>query len=203
MAYDVIIVMSTFRGIYMKVKKGDYGYLKNRKTKALIGVFAMVVIALIIFIVGLYLNKMSNRNVFTIIAVLFVLPGAKFLVRFIITFPYQSVDKQMYERAKTHTDGKMQLYTDMLITSSEKIMYLAFIAVGNREVIALTGDKKQDTSYIKKYLSDGVNNWGEDYKVKVLENEKSFFRDIDSVATQDVNEEEEKNVKSYLISLVV
>ena len=97
----------------------------------------------------------------------------------------------------------MQLYTDMLITSSEKIMYLAFIAVGNREVIALIGDKKQDISYIKKYLSDGVNNWGEGYKVKVLENEKSFFKYIDNIAIQDANEEDEKNVKSYLISLVV
>lgn len=187
----------------MKVKKGDYGYLNNRKKRALIGVFAMIVAALAVFIIGLLLNKMSNRNIFSVIAVLFVLPGAKFLVRFIVTFPYYSMDMPMYERAKKHTDGKMELYSDMLITSSEKIMYLGFIAIGNKCVVALLGNGKQEIAYIRKYLSDGVRNWGEGYKVKVFEDEKSFLKEIDSIKTEDVNEEEEQNVKSYLISLVV
>lgn len=187
----------------MKIQKGDYGYFKNRKKKALIGVVAMIVAGIAVFIIGLFLNKMSNRNIFTIIAVLFVLPGAKFLVRFIIMFPYHSVDKQLYERAKKYTDGKMQLYVDMLITSSERVMYLQFIAVGNKKVIALVGNEKQETAYITKYLNDGVKNWGEGYKVKVLENEKSFFKEINSITIQDVDKEEEKNVKSYLTSLVV
>ncbi|HBA97112.1 MAG TPA: hypothetical protein DCZ23_03290 [Lachnospiraceae bacterium] len=188
----------------MKVQKGDYGYLKNRKTRALIGIAAMIAAGLAVFIAGLFLNKMSHRNIFTIIAVLFVLPGAKFLVRFIVTFPYHPVDRQLYEQAKKHTDAKkMQLYTDMVITSSEKVMYLKFAAVGSKHVIALTGNEKQETAYIRKYLNDGVNNWGSNYKVKVLETEKSFFKEIDSISVQDASKEEEKNVQSYLISLIV
>lgn len=187
----------------MKVKKGDYGYLNNRKKKALIGVFAMIALGLAVFIIGLFLNKMSNRNIFSVIAVLFVLPGAKFLVRFIVTFPYHSMDMKIYEKVKKHTDEKMELYSDMIITSSEKIMYLGFIAVGNKYVVALLGNEKQEIEYIRKYLSDGVRNWGEGYKVKIFEDEKSFLKEIDSIKTEDVNEEEERNVKSYLLSLVV
>lgn len=182
---------------------GDYRYLENRKKKALIGVFVMIASGLAVFIIGLLLNKMSNRNIFSVVAVLFVLPGAKFLVRLIVTFPYHSVDRQTYERAKKHTDGKMVLYTDMLITSSEKVMYLSFIAVGNNHVVALLGNGKQEVAYIRKYLSDGIKNWGEGYKVKVLEDEKAFLKEIDSIKSEDVNKEEEQNVKSYLTSLVV
>ncbi len=97
----------------------------------------------------------------------------------------------------------MQLYADMLVTSSEKVMLLDFIAVGNKYVIALASSKNQEIQYIKKYLSDGVHNWGDSYKVKVLDNEKNFLREIDNVTPQETDEEEEANVKSYLTSLVV
>ncbi|MFG6329401.1 MAG: hypothetical protein K1W06_08035 [Lachnospiraceae bacterium] len=187
----------------MKIQKGDYGYINNRKKKALTGVVLMVASGLAVFIAGLLLNKMSNRNIFSVIAVLFVLPGAKYLVRFIITFPYHSSDRKTYDKIKEHTNSKMQLYADMLITSSEKIMFLDFIAAGNKYVIALASSKNQDIQYIKKYLSDGVHNWGDGYKVKVLDNEKNFLREIDNVKIQETDKEEEANVKSYLTSLVV
>jgi len=187
----------------MKVQRGSYGYLRNRKRNALIGVIAMAAAGIAVFITGLLLNDMSNQNVFTIAAVLFVLPGAKFLVRFIVAFPYHPADRQAYDRVKEHSDGKLQVYADMLVTSPEKVMYLEFIVIGSRHVIALAGSKKQDIPYIRKYLSDGVNNWGDSYKVKVLDNEKSFLREIDSIKVQDVNKEEEQKVKSYIISLVV
>ncbi len=191
------------RGTNMKIQKGGYGYINSRKKKALTGVILMVAAGLAVFITGLLLNKMSNRNIFSVIAVLFVLPGAKYLVRFIITFPYHSADRETYNRIKGHTDGKMQLYADMLVTSSEKIMFLDFIAVGNKYVIALASSKNQEIQYIKKYLSDGVHNWGDGYKVKVLDNEKNFLREIDNIKIQETDEEEEINVKSYLTSLVV
>ena len=120
-----------------------------------------------------------------------------------MAFPYHSVDKQLYNKAKEHTGNKMQLYADMLITSPEKVMYLEFIAVGSKPIVALATGKKQEIQYIRKYLSDGVANWGEGYKVKILDNEKSFLREIDNVAVQEADEEEEANVKSYITSLVV
>lgn len=187
----------------MKIQKGDYGYINSRKKRALAGVIVMAAAGIAVFIAGLLLNKMSNRNIFSVIAVLFVLPGAKYLVRFIITFPYQQSSKESYNKARKHTGTKMQLYTDMLVTSSEKIMFLDFIAIGNKHVIVLAGSKKQEIPYIKKYLSDGVNNWGDGYKVKVLDNEKSFLREVDNVVVQEVDKEEEAKVKSYIISLVV
>lgn len=187
----------------MKIQKGDYGYINSRKRRALAGVCAMAVAGIAVFIAGLLLNKMSNRNIFSVMAVLFVLPGAKYLVRFIVTFPYHPASQESYNKAKEHTGTKMQLYSDMLVTSSEKVLFLDFIAIGNKHVIALSGSKKQEIPYIRKYLSDGVSNWGDGYKVKVFDNEKSFLREIDNVVVQEVDKEEEDKVKSYITSLVV
>lgn len=187
----------------MKIKRGDFGYIKAKKRRSLTGTLLMVLIGVVIFLAGLFLNKMSNRNVFTVIAVLFVLPGAKFLVAYIVTFPYQSVSRERYDKVSKLLPEGMTLYTDLVITSAEKVMNLDFIAIGNGQVIGLTGPKKQELSYIRKYLTKGVQNWGEGYKVKIVDSEKTFLKELTRVELCEMDEEEEDNVKSYFTSLIV
>lgn len=187
----------------MKIQRGEFGYIKERRKKALIGVIVMILIGVAIFVIGLLLNKMSNRNVFTVLAVTMALPGAKFLVRYIITFPYHSVEKERYDKIASAVPEQMELYTDLVITSPEKIMHLDFAVVGNGQVIGLLGDGKQEISYVRKYLTTGVHNWGSDYKVKILDSEKTFLGELTKVEPCEVDEEEENRVKSYLLSLIV
>lgn len=187
----------------MRVKRGDFGYIRSKKRRALFGTLLMIVIGIAVFVLGLLLNKMSNKNVFTIVAVLFTLPGAKFLVAYIVTFPYQSVNRERYDKAMGVLPENMTLYTDLVITSSEKVMHLDFAAVGNGQVIGLTGPKKQDISYIRKYLTNGVQNWGRGYKVKIVDNEKTFLGELARVEPCEVDEKEEKEVKSFLTALIV
>lgn len=187
----------------MKMQRGDFGYIRARKKKALFGTLFMAAIGVAVFLTGLFLNKMSNRNIFTVLAVLFVLPGAKYLVAYIVTFPYCSVEKSRYDKVKKVLPEKMQLYTDLVITSAEKIMHLDFIAVGNGQVIGLLGEGKQELSYVRKYLTDGVHNWGSGYKVKIVDSEKTFFGELSKVEPCEMDEEEESHVKSYIVSLIV
>jgi len=187
----------------MKVQRGEFGYIKARKKRALLGTILMALLGIAVFLAGLFLNKMSNRNIFTVIAVLFVLPGAKYLVAYIVTFPYRSVGKERYEKVRQVLPERMKLYTDLVITSPEKVMHLDFAAVGNGHVICLLGQRKQEISYVRKYLTDGVHNWGSSYKVKIVESEKTFLGELASVKPCEVDEEEEQHVKSYLTSLIV
>ena len=187
----------------MKISRGELGYLEYKKKKALMGAVIMAVVGIIVFLVGYFLNDMSNRNVFTVLSVLFVLPGTKFLVAFIVAFPYHTVGREKYDKVKKHVGEDMELYTDLVITSSEKVMSLDFIVVGNNQVIGLTRDKKVEISYIRKYLTEGVANWGDNYKVKIMESEKLFLNELDNVKNTDVDKEQEENVKSYITSLIV
>jgi len=187
----------------VKVRKGDRGYIEAKKKRSIIFTLLMALFGVIVFLVGYFLNDMSNKNIFTVIAVLFALPGAKFLVGFIVVFPYHSVSKERYDKVSRHVGEGMQLYTDLVITSTEKVMELDFAAIGNNQVICLVGKAGQDIGYIRKYLSGGVANWGSGYKVKVVDSEKIFINELDCVSKAEIDEEEEENVKSYLTSLIV
>ena len=57
-----------------KLERGEYGYLKQRKNRALFGTFLMVLIGFAIFGFGLLLNKMEATNIFTVIASFFSSP---------------------------------------------------------------------------------------------------------------------------------
>ncbi|MCD7825610.1 MAG: hypothetical protein LUH14_06595 [Clostridiaceae bacterium] len=187
----------------MNKKRGEFGYLKAKKKKSLLGTFAMALAGFVIFFLGLFLNDMSKQNIFTIIAVLFVLPGAKFLVGYIVVFPYHAVSKERFDRVKEKMPENAQLYTDMVITSAEKVMHLDFAVVGNGQVIALTGPEKQDLAYVRNYLTKGVHNWGTEYKVKILDSEKRFLLEVSAMQVKEADKTEEDRVKSFLISLVV
>ena len=72
-----------------KLERREYGYLAQKKRSALFHTVLMVLIGLVIFVVGLLLNKMEARNVFTIAAICMVLPAAKSFVSVIVLFPYK------------------------------------------------------------------------------------------------------------------
>ena len=112
-----------------KLERGQYGYLKQRKQKALYGTFLMVLIGVAIFVLGLLLNKMEATNLFTVIAVCMVMPAAKYFVSYVVLFPYKPMDAETKERLDSYAkDGDNVLY-DVVFTSSEKVMHLDCIYV--------------------------------------------------------------------------
>ena len=176
----------------MKAKRGDFGYINNRKKRTLTIAIIYSAISIGIYVLGLVLNHMSRQNLFTVIAVV---------------FPYHSVTEEQYQKVQKALPERMELMTDLVITSSEKIMHLNFLAVGNGRVIGVLGNGKQELSYVREYLSKGVANWGTQYKVQIVEKQAMFLQElarIDSISecTED-QEEELEHVKSYLRSLIV
>lgn len=188
------------------LEKGTFQYINRRKKRTVLMALGILLVAVLIFVVGLLLNKMSRANIFTVLAILCVLPWAKQVVALVVLFPYQSVSKERFDKVKKTLDSypseEVELMTDMVITSQDKVMQLDFAVVGYGQVIALVGKKGQDIAYIRKYLTDGVHNWG-DYKVKILDSEKLFLHEIEDIKVQETDQEEAANVKSYLHSLLV
>ena len=160
----------------MKVsKRGEFNYINTRKKRIILMAILIVAIAVGIFVIGLLLNKMDKANIFTVVAVCAVLPWAKQIVALVVLFPYHSVSRERYDKVKEATPENVTLYTDLVITSTEKIMNLDFAVVGYGRVIALLGKEGQDMKYIREYLAKGVSNCS-DYKVKLVNSEKAFRR---------------------------
>lgn len=186
-----------------KKEKGGYGYIGHRKKVYLLQSFLYVLIGIIIFLGGFLAFKRDAKNVCTMLAILMVLPFAKSMVEFVVLFPFHSPSKEAFERVKKMDLDGMELYSDLVITSSEKVMNLDFLVEGKGTVIGLAGKKGQDVRYIDEYLTKGIRNWGADYNVKILGDEKKFMSALENIKPHEVTDIERKHVVSYIKSLIV
>lgn len=158
-----------------EIEKGCVGYIKKKKRRQLLLVVLMVVIGAVMFITGLFLNKFSKANLCTVLAILMVLPAAKFLVLFIVMFPYKSVPEIRVKNVKNLVCENAIVMADMVITSSEKVMNLDFVVITDNQVLCVTGKAKQDASYIENYLKQSfADNKLDGFTVKVFDDNKQF-----------------------------
>jgi hypothetical protein len=187
------------------LEKGTYGYIHRQKKRKITGIVLIFFLAVGIYLAGLFLNKMEQANIFTVFAILCVLPWAKQVVGLVVLFPYHSVSGERYEKMQKQVVCRKEtekLYADLVITSPDKVMNLDFLFLGTGYVVALVGKKGQDISYIRQYLSHGVHQWG-DFSVKVVESEKMFVAEANKPGKDPVDTEEIHRVDSYLRSLMV
>lgn len=78
----------------MKIRKGDYGYIRREKKKRLLVTLGLFVLPAIVFIVGLVLADGNKSNIFTVVAVVGCLPGCRAAVGFIMMVMQSQWTKQ-------------------------------------------------------------------------------------------------------------
>lgn len=188
-----------------KPERGEYGYLKQRKQKALAGTFLMVLIGVAIFVTGLLLNKMEVRNLFTVIAVCMVIPAAKYLVSYVVLFPYKPIPAEVKERLASYAkDGDTVLY-DEVFTSSEKVMHLDCIYVTGHQIIGYTSRKKDNVQIISEYFKKELKLRGISYAVYIATEEKQIKdrMKLRGEETAEVSTEAKEEVLSMLRTFTV
>lgn len=165
----------------------------------------LILVAVLIYVIGLLANKMSSTNIFTVFAILCVLPWAKQVVALVVFFPFHSVEKERYEAMKKAVEQMNQeehvFYTDLVITSTEKIMNLDFLLIGAGCVIVRIGKKGQNVGYIADYLKKGAGSQG-DYVVVMTEEDEDFEKALRELDPTGKNEDFKK-VDEYICSLMV
>ena len=157
-----------------KLERGQYGYLKEKKQKSLVGTFLMVLIGIAIFITGLLLNKMEATNVFTVIAICMVMPAAKYFVSYVVLFPYKPTCKETKERLDSYArEGDTVLY-DVVFTSSEKVMHLDLIYVTGHQLVGYTSRAKDNVQVIQDYFKKELKLRCISYAVYIATEEKQI-----------------------------
>ena len=157
-----------------KPERGQYGYLKVKKQKALTGTFLMVLIGVVIFVVGLLLNKMETTNVFTVIAICMVMPAAKYFVSYVVLSPYQSTGLETKERLDSYAKQGDTILYDVVFTSSEKVMHLDCIYVTGHQIIGYTSRTKDNVQFIQEHLKKELKLRGLSYAVYIAAEEKQI-----------------------------
>lgn len=186
------------QGVYMK--KGTYGYIKKKKIFQLGLSIGLLLIAIIIYVIGYYLNNEQKNNVFTIIAVLMVLPASKAFTSFIVVAPFKTVSLEKMKEVEKYITSDSILLTDLVLTSTEKVMNLDFMFITEDNIIGITKKEKQDINYIENYLSKVMKNQDYHCHVKIFSDYKTFINRISTIDGNTSNKTVLENMKNYILT---
>lgn len=169
-----------------KYNKFEKGYLTYRKNKLFLNIALNVLSAVIIFIAGLLLNKMQPRNIFSVLALLFVLPVGRSLATYFILLPYKEIKGEFLSRAEDNIKDKGILLYSPVFTSAENVMHLDLIAVfkgrilGYKEKSGKSGrneyDYKKKTDAAKAYIDKHLKNQGRGDNIVVFDDIDKFIK---------------------------
>lgn len=186
-----------------RIERCEYGRINAEKKKNIIGALAMVAIGVAIFVLGLCLNKFEKTNIFTVVAILFVLPMARYLTTVIVLLPYKTPDKSLYEKVKGAAPEGSVVFPDYVFTSGERAMGMSFFVLTGNELIGLAMSDKEKTDKMTGYLSAELKRRQIPGKVTVHKEQDKFFSALKRIEKATRTEAEMQELIEFLRSLAV
>ena len=185
------------------MKKGSFEYIKRRKMRQGFLSLLMFCIAFGILVLGLFLNDFSKANIFTVLAVLAALPASKMLISFIILLPFHSVSKKDHEEVLATVSNGVEVLTDVVFTSPEKIMMVDFMAIDHHYVICHTR-RSEKLKSMEQYLRDGIARRQLNYKLEMYDDFERFKSRISKLHMEEVQKDKNyEETMEFLLSLMV
>ncbi len=182
-----------------KIEKYEKGYFGFRKKKLILNMFFNLLAALAVFIFGLLVNKFELRNIFSVIAMLFILPIARSFAELFILLPYKKADENDYAKAEKAIEGKGMLLYEAVFTSSERPMHLNMIALFHGRILGYEarGISKNEKTHeenlkeAKKYIDKHLENQGLGEKIVIFDDINKFINAFpaDRELTEEVSTE--------------
>ena len=172
-------------------RKGEQGYISFMKSFNLLVSVVLFIIAAILFIIGLSVYE-TKGNILTIIGALFIIPMARFLTVWFLFLPYRSVSKMEYDKVFSLMKQGNLLYSDVLLTSTERAYCASFIVVTSDKIFALSGKKSEK---LQDYLADIIKRRALAFKVTCTDDAakfQNFLKSADSFSEQKYDDEDEK-----------
>ena len=184
--------------------KGEFKYLKKQPIRIGLLTIVLRIMCAGVFMIG-FITKGDSKNIFTVVAVLGMLPVAKLIVSFI-----------MYIKAEKYTcpadikdsiekilgDSDVAMGYDFYLTSYKINFPLVSAFVYDGSIIALTLDSKLDNKacreHIEKYMA---NNSITGYKIYILDNKERFYNRLRSVEKDYIKSDSDLSALALIKSL--
>ncbi len=165
-----------------KGTKCEFGYIHKQKIFQSLMLLLYVAIGIGLFLIGLFITK-TRANIFTVLGILMVLPGAKRVIAIMVMFPHKSLEKERYDEVKAVLTDNAVLLSEYVFTSKDKIMSLDFVIVDGEHVMGIQDAKGKNKEYMQDYLHKGVTAISNSYKVKICNNEAEFLKFYEKMKT--------------------
>ena len=163
-----------------KINKGEYGYVSSQRRRVFVITLILYACALLIYFIGYY-TLHTARNIWTIVAVLSILPASKSLVNLIMFMRFKSLDRAAYDEYMTAC-GDLPVIFEIPFTTYEKTYFVDAVVCRNNTVAACylksAGRKfthEQELKLLTAHLDSVLGNDGyRDCSVKIYDDKKSF-----------------------------
>jgi len=161
---------------FFKAEKGTFGYINKQRINEILRTVFMFACAIGLYVIG-FVTLKTNKNIWTILAVLSVLPAAKSAVSMIMFFRFSSIENSLYESIEVSRGAISALY-ELVFTTTEKSYFVKCCACCDNTVILLLENKNKGVNskelkdhIVSAALREGLNS----YSFKIYLKESDFI----------------------------
>lgn len=152
-----------------RVKKGQFGFIKYRRTFHLIFSVILYAMAVALYFAGIKATG-DNKNLLTVVAILGCLPASQSLVTAILGFRAKCCSRELYENIEKNVDETMVSLYDLYFTTYDKNYPISHIVIKNNCMCGVMEHTKHSANDFEKYLEDTFTKNGiKGVSVKIFE----------------------------------
>ena len=169
-----------------KVEKGEFGYLAYKKSRNMIKTIIAFAVVLVIFIIGFIIWK-SKNNYLTMLAVVLVLPAAKFAVSYFVLIPHKNCDKELNS-----------VY-DLVVSNKQKPVGIMAAVISDNQILAYTSAAKADKNLFETSVKEFLKNEKLTCAVLLYKDKDTYLEKVKNAALNfDVSKENSLDRKQYI-----
>lgn len=173
----------------MKKQKGQYGYRDSHKRMVLMLVLLFLAAILAQLAARQLTNQQAAKNILTVMAILTVLPMANLASPLLASWKYRTPPEEFHQKIQPY-EGKFLILYDLIVTTRESVIPIDAVAVHPQGVYAYCPASHLDTAKAEKALNALFTANRLEPNLKLLREERSFLRRLDSLKPADTCEDD-------------
>lgn len=187
-----------------KPEKGCYGYIRYQKRIRLLRTVLCFAAAFAIYLIGYLLNDGDKKNIYTIIAMLGIIPASLSCVGAIMMGLRKPMDEVLYRDVKDAA-GSLNVAYELYFTTHDTNLFVDAAAVADGTVAAFTHeDVKQDViRFMEDHIEKSLRASGHRRKVKIFQNEKQFLERLRQMDAKGGENGEDLAARRAMLALVL
>ena len=180
-----------------KVEKGEFGYLAYKKSRNMIKTIIAFAVVLVIFIIGFIIWK-SKNNYLTMLAVVLVLPAAKFAVSYIVLIPHKNCDEEL-KSAIEERKGELNSVYDLVVSNKQKPVGIMAAVISDNQILAYTSAAKADKNLFETSVKEFLKNEKLTCAVLLYKDKDTYLEKVKNAALNfDESKENSLDRKQYV-----
>ncbi len=179
--------------------KGTKGYIGKQRLFELIKTLILFAMALGIFYIGLA-TLHTKKSLWSVFAVLALLPACKSLVGFIMFARFDSLADDVYEVLSSSCKSIPAIYENIL-TTSDKTYFVPVICCIGGSVIGYGAVGSDRQNHLKDHLVTVCRNAGHEVTVRIFEDISAFSTRVETAAANLTPDKRDEDVIATIRSV--